>query len=139
MAKAAEDQIIKTTAISELSLKVGLFDKRQEFFDKVDDCIEHKMHSWKNDSVTDKLFNNYSDLHILALFDQEVLDFWKYLIDKDSKINKLRGDYEVAENKGSCRGRNTNDILCEIDLCFEELNKKYGHLKGIVLNKYLKL
>ena len=139
MANAAQDQIQIARLTSDLTRKVELFGIRQRFFDEVENYIEHLKNSWQNDIYMDKFMNSYSDFHILALFDQEILDFWKYLVKMDAKINMLRGDHEYAEKKGDCNGRNPQMILDEIDSGFKDLTIRFVDIKKTALDKFLRL
>lgn len=139
MANAAQDQIQLARLTSDLTRKVELFDIRQRFFDEVENYIEQLKNNWQNDIYRVKFINSYSDLRILALFDQEILDFWKYLIKMDESIDNLRGDHDHAVRKGDCNGRNPQMILIEIDSCFNELTTRFEDIKKTALDKFLKL
>lgn len=139
MAKAAEDQIKTAMTISDLSRKVELFDKRQKFYDAIEDYIERVIPVWENDVSKGKFFYDYSDLHILALFDQEILDFWNSLKKADSIIITLHGDYKYAEERGSCKGRNCQTILGEIDSFYSDIVGQFQAIKKTIFEKYLKL
>lgn len=139
MAEAADEQIRTAMAISELSSKVQLFDKRQKLYDEAEDYVERVIPTWENDSTKGKLFFDYTNMHVLALFDQEILDLWNSLKKINDKIIELHSDYEHAERKGDCRGRDMQTIRVEVDAANSEAVKKFQVFKSIVFKRYLKL
>lgn len=129
---------ISITAIKHQN-KIALFEKRIQVYNDLDDYINDQLTSWEFVLTEIKLFHQYTPAYIEALFDSKTKDFRVYLKNVSKQIDKLRGDYRHAQSKGSCNGRDENEIEDEIQKLIDDVETRFYKLKGDTFSKYLKL
>lgn len=113
-ANAANKQIVETSKAQEKEMKIQLAEKRIDLISNFDKQINSILEYWECDK-TKELLDSKLENELIVYFDDSFLSFSKNLNNKINKINLLIGDYEHAERRGMCRGREPDDIKIEIE------------------------
>lgn len=108
--------IFCTVSLTKRQNRVALFEKRQKVLDDIEDFVVRQLPSWELPISDARLFYQYSEAYMKALFEEDVSDFYIKLKGNYEKVLILWGDYKYAESHGECHGKNESIIEEEIHI-----------------------